>query len=84
MPNMKSVIQNNTNLLSKHTTLVAAHSCSCCQKSVCPLNNECLSESLVFKAAVSQTPSQINNTIMELVKKLSKNVTTILLLHLGI
>ena len=84
MPNMKSVIQNNTNLLSKHTTLVAAHSCSCFQKSVCPLNNECLSESLVFKAAVSQTPSQINNTIMELVKKLSKNVTTILLLHLGI
>ena len=60
MPNMKSVIQNNTNLLSKHTTLVAAHSCSCCQKSVCPLNNECSSESLVFKAAVSQTPSQIN------------------------
>ena len=43
MPNMKSVIQNNTNLLSKHTTLVAAHSCSCCQKSVCPLNNECSS-----------------------------------------
>ena len=61
MPNMKSFIQNqNTNLLSKQTTLVAACSCSCCQKSECPLNNECLSNSLVYKAAVSQAPSQIN------------------------
>ena len=32
-------------------------------------HNECLSESLVYKAAASQTPSQINNTIMEPVKK---------------
>ena len=61
MPNMKSVIQNhNANLLSKHTTPVAARSCRCRQKSECSLNNKCLSESLVYKAAVSQTPSQIN------------------------
>ena len=44
MPNMKSVIQNhNAKLLSKHTTPVAARSCSCSQKSECPLNNKCLS-----------------------------------------
>ena len=61
MTNMKSVIQNhNANLLSKQTTLIAARSCSCRQKSECPLNNKCLSERLVYKAAVSQTPSQIN------------------------
>ena len=55
---MKSVIQNyNANLLSKQTTPVAACSCSCHQKLECQLNNECLSESLVYKAAVSQTPS---------------------------
>ena len=37
MPNIKSVIQNqNANLLSKHTTPVAAHSCSCRQKSERP------------------------------------------------
>ena len=60
MPNMKSVIQNlNPNLLSKLTTPVAAH-CNCQQKSECPLNNKCLSESIVYKAAVSQTSSQIN------------------------
>ena len=58
MPNMKSVIQNhNANLLSKQTTPVAAYSCSCHQKSECQLNNECLSGSLVYKAAVSQAPS---------------------------
>ena len=60
MPNMKSVIQNhNANLLSNRTTTVAVCSCSCRQKSKCPLNNECLSGSLVYKAAVSQTLSQI-------------------------
>ena len=72
MPKMKSVIQNhNANLLSKHTTPVTARSCSCRQKPECPLNNECLSKILVYKAAVSQTVSQIN-TMVELVKKLSK------------
>ena len=41
MPNMKSVIQNhNNNLLSKQTTPVAGRSCSCRQKSECPLNND--------------------------------------------
>ena len=53
MPNMKSVIQNhNANLLSNHTTPVAASSCSCRQKLECPFNIDCLSESLVYKAAV--------------------------------
>ena len=61
MPNMKNVIQNhNVNLLSKQATPVVSRSCSCRQKSECPLNNECLSEILVHKAAVSQTLSQIN------------------------
>ena len=50
MPNMKSVIQNhNPNLLSKHTSPVAECSCSCRQKSECPLNNKCLSKSLAIK-----------------------------------
>ena len=61
MSNRKSVIQNhNANLLSNHITTVVARSCSCREKLECPLNNECLSESLVDKAAVSQTPSEIN------------------------
>ena len=61
MPNMKIVIQNhNANLLSKHTTPVAARSCSCRQKPESPLNNKCLSECLIYKATVLQTPLQIN------------------------
>ena len=57
---MKSVIQNhNANLLSKHNNPVTARSCSCLQKSECPLGNKCSSQSLVYKAAVSQTPSQL-------------------------
>ena len=47
-------------MLSKYTTPVAAHSYSSCQKSECLLNNKCLSERLVYKAAVPQAPSQIN------------------------
>ena len=50
MPNMKSAIQNqNSNLLLKHTTPAAACSCSCQQKSECPLQNECLSGSSAIK-----------------------------------
>ena len=41
-------------LICYHTTPVGALSCSCRQKTECPLNNKC------FKAAVSQTPSQKN------------------------
>ena len=86
MPNLKSVIQNrNVSLLSKHTTPVAVRSCSCSQKSECLLNNKCLSEGLVYKSAVSQTPSKINKYCYGTCeKKLSKNGTTITLLHLGI
>ena len=38
----------NTNLLSKYTIPVAACSCSFCQKSECPSDNVCLSESMFF------------------------------------
>ena len=85
MPNMKSVIQNlNANLLSKLTTPVAAHSWNCQQKSECPLNNKCFSESIVYKAAVSQRPSQIKKYYYGTCEKHSRNDVTIILLHLGI
>ena len=49
-------------------------------KSECPLNNECLSDSLVDKAAVSQTPSQISRhyyeTCENIFKEWSNNHTT--------
>ena len=60
MPNMESVIQNySPNLLSKYTTPVAIHSCSCRRKSECLIDNECLSGNFILKAAASQTSSQI-------------------------
>ena len=49
-------------------------------KSECPLNNECLSDSLVDKAAVSQTQSQISKhyyeTCENIFKEWSNNHTT--------
>ena len=85
MPNMISVIQNhNANLLSKHTTPVLPRSGSCHQKSECPLDNKCLSESLVYKAAVSQTSQQINKYYYGTCEKIFKDSTTVILLHLGI
>ena len=61
MPNMKSVMQNyNANLLLKQTTPVAVHLWRYCKKSECLLDNECLSESLIFKTAASQTPLQVS------------------------
>ena len=44
----------NTLLRLRHIYAVAV------KKSECSLNNKCLSESLVYEAAVSQTPSQVN------------------------
>ena len=56
MLNMESVVQiHNTNFLFRHTTLMQMLS-----KSECLLNNECSSENVTYKAAVSQTPSQIS------------------------
>ena len=69
-------------MLSKHTTPVVAHSCSCHQKSEFPLNNKCLSESPVYQAAVSQTLSQINKyyngTCEKIFKKRYNNHTATL------
>ena len=60
MCNIKSVIQNyNPNLLSKHTTPAEVCSCSYHRKSGCLLDNKCLSESFILKAAASQIPSQV-------------------------
>ena len=85
MSTIKSFIQNHTtNLLSNHTTPVVARSCRCRQKSECPLNNECLSQSLVYKAAVSQTPSQINKLYYETCEKTFKERYNNHTLHLGI
>ena len=51
------LIQNhNANLPST----APARWCSCHQKSECPINNECLSESVIYKAAVLQSPSEIS------------------------
>ena len=63
----------NTPLLLQHAHAVTVKN-----------QNAHLSERHVYKEPVSQTPSQKTNTIMELVKKLSKNDKTITLLHLGI
>ena len=41
-------------------------------KSEWPLNNECLSDSLVHKAAVSQTPSQISKHYYEICENIFK------------
>ena len=62
-------------MLSKHTTSVAVR----CQKLERWLNNKCLSKSLVYKAAVLQTPSQINKyyygTCEKTFKELYNNYT---------
>ena len=53
----------NPNLLSKHLPPphVAVCSSSYCKKSEYPLDNECLSESLILKAAAPQNPSLTSN-----------------------
>ena len=85
---------SNMKMLSKTITLicyqatpptVAECSWSCCQKLECMLNNECLSGNLVYKAAVSQTLSEITKLYYGVYKKkLKRNGTKIILLHLEV
>ena len=54
MPNMKSIIsRHNHKILSKSKTTPNQNNCNCRKPSECPMNRNCLSASIVYKAEVS-------------------------------
>ena len=58
MPNFKTIIaSHNSKLLEKHRNQGKVHqhikSCSCSNKTKCPLENKCMEKSLVYEATIS-------------------------------
>ena len=53
MPSMKNVIQEQNSKIMEDHKPTNNKTCSCQQKSDCPLNQDCLSECLVYNAVVN-------------------------------
>ena len=70
MPNMKNVIQKHNSKIMEDPN----KTCSCRQKSRCPLNQNCLSECLVYNAVVNISTTK---SYYGLVKRVSKRDITI-------
>lgn len=59
MPNMKSVINShNKNIINSSNE--PSSKCNCVDKSKCPLNNECLTKNIVYKATVTTDLANYN------------------------
>ena len=58
MPGMKNVIQKDNSKIMEDPKPTNNKTCSCRQKSDCPLNQNCLSECLVYNAAVNTSATK--------------------------
>ena len=58
MPSMKNVIQKHNSKIMEDPKLTNNKTCSCRQKSDCPLNQNCLSECLVYNAVVNTSKTK--------------------------
>ena len=59
MPSMKNVIQKHNSKIMEDPKPTNNKACSCRQKSDCPLNENCLSECLVYNAVVNTSTTKI-------------------------
>ena len=75
MPSMKNVIQKHNSKIMEDLKSTNNKTCSCRQKSDCPLNQNCLSECLVYNTVVNT--STIKN-YYGIVKRVSKRDITII------
>ena len=58
MPSIKNVIQKHNSKIMEDPKPTNSKTCSCPQKSDCPLNQNCLSECLVYNAAVNTSTTK--------------------------
>ena len=58
MPSMKNVIQKHNSKVMEDPKPANSKTCSCRQKSDCPLNQNCLSECLVYSAIVNTSTTK--------------------------
>ena len=58
MSSMKNIIQKHISKIMEDPNSTKSKTYSCQQKSVCPLNQSCISESLVYNAVVNTSPTK--------------------------
>ena len=63
MPNMKSRINIHNKTVTKAQPSAQTRTCNCINKSKCPLNNNCLSNNILYKANVTSKTENYGNKI---------------------
>ena len=63
MPNMKSITNIYNNAVTKVQPSAQARTCNCTHKSKFPLNNKCLSNTVLYKANVTSKTENYRNKI---------------------
>ncbi|GFO44660.1 inositol hexakisphosphate and diphosphoinositol-pentakisphosphate kinase 2 [Plakobranchus ocellatus] len=65
MPNVKSIItaHNKSVLAQKNTRAESTAQCNCRDRKACPLENNCLQDSIIYQATVTQKDNQIDTYI---------------------
>ncbi|XP_047142690.2 uncharacterized protein LOC124816972 [Hydra vulgaris] len=54
MPNLKSIINSHNFKILHNKNQLKTNQCNCVDKAFCPLNNQCLSNSIAYQATVSE------------------------------
>ena len=58
MPNMNNVIRKHNSKIMKNPAPSTTKTCNCRRKTDCPMDGNCLSECLIYKASVSTTTNK--------------------------
>ena len=63
MPNIKSIINSHNKNILYGDVKLSEKACNCIKKSLCPLNNNCLSNNIVYQATVSSNKPQYSGKV---------------------
>ena len=73
MPNMQQIISNhNQAIINKGKNNESKNNCNCRNRKECPLNNNCLTKSIVYQATVKQENNQEEQTYVGLTENTFK------------
>lgn len=63
MPNIQSIINSHNHRILYNQATNAEKTCNCINKSICPMNNQCLTKNIVYQATVSSNKPDYKENI---------------------
>ena len=63
MPNIKSIINAHNKKLMKPPIEQQSKTCNCIKKDLCPMNNNCLSSSIIYQATITSNTQNYNEKV---------------------